>query len=57
MTIIKYSDHNGYGVVHAINVSAYVCGAAEGEPVNPIFLMGTSGTLHFGTNRVIFQMD
>ena len=57
MTTLKYSDYNGYGVVHAIGITAYVYGARGGEPVNPIFSMGAMGTLHFGTNQVIFYMD
>ena len=57
MITLKYSDHNGYGVVHAMNIAVYMSGARDGEPVNPIFLMGYTGTLHFGTNKVIFWMD
>ena len=57
MTTLKYSDHNGYGVVHATGITAYVYGARGSEPVNPILMIGYSGTLHFGTNQVIFYMD
>ena len=57
MITLNYSDYSGYGMVHAIGVTVYVYGAVEGEAINPMFLHGYTGTLHFGTNRVLFQMD
>ena len=57
MKTIDYSDVFGYGTVHAHTISVSIYGYSTDEITNPIFIMGSTGTYHFGINRVKFQMD
>ena len=57
MITIIYTDVYGHGMVSASMLSPSVYGYATEEITNPIFLVGDTGTYHFGINRVLFQMD
>ena len=57
MQTINYANIDGYGTVHAPTISIHVSGYYFDKPINPIILIGSTGTFHFGTNRVLFQMD
>ncbi|KKL57030.1 hypothetical protein LCGC14_2239480 [marine sediment metagenome] len=57
MQTVIYSDVNGYGTVHAHSIAIYVYSPEYGGPINPIALLSPFRTYHFGTNRVLFQID
>ena len=57
MQTFNYSDINGYGTVHANSISIYVYNPPYEVPTNPITLISSFGTHHFGMNRVLFQMN
>ena len=57
MQTFNYSDINGYGTVHAHSISIHVYDPPYDGPTNPIALLSSFGTYHFGINRVLFQMD
>ena len=56
MQTINYIDINGYGMVHAFEISISLLGYRSDRPVNPIALLSVYGVYHFGSNRVSFQM-
>ncbi|KKK89468.1 hypothetical protein LCGC14_2732810 [marine sediment metagenome] len=57
MTILKYSDLTGYGMVQAPTISIYLRGPVMDKPVDPICMIGKLGTLHFGLNIALFEME
>ncbi|KKK82905.1 hypothetical protein LCGC14_2798710 [marine sediment metagenome] len=57
MKTIDYSDVFGYGTVHAHTISIHVYDPPYDGPTNPIALISSFGTHHFGMNRVLFQMN
>ena len=53
----NYTDVHGYGTVYAHRIHIYLYGSGLYEHVNPIALLGTYGTFHFGIHTVHFIMD